>query len=114
MHTVTLVPRNEFQMSGLGYGHPEFGHAMWKGELNVAAERIALPVASPCSRQHVHVQSLCDATYRAPDGSIEHGIGILEQLAIGEHPTGLTGILDPFNPRRDPHGDGSSTVLPEV
>ena len=29
------------------------------------------------------------------DGSIEHGIGILEQLAIGPHPTGLTGILDP-------------------
>ena len=27
-----------------------------------------------------------------------HGIGILEQLAIGIHPTGLTGILDPYTP----------------
>jgi hypothetical protein len=44
------------------------------------------------------VQALCDATYRAPDGSSERGIGILEQLAIGVHPTGLTGIFDPFTP----------------
>jgi hypothetical protein len=96
LHTVTLVPRSEFQMSGLGYGHPEFGHGMWKGEAFVAAERIALPVATPCTRQHVHVQALCDATYLAPDGSVEYGTGILEQLAIGNHPTGLSGILDPY------------------
>ena len=50
----------------------------------------------PCTRQHVHVQAVCDATYVAPDGSTENGIGILEQLAIGSHPTGLSGILDPF------------------
>ena len=97
VHTVTLVPRREFQMSGLGYGHPEFGHGMWKGESVLAAERIPLPVTTPCTRQHVHVQAICDATYVAPDGSVEHGIGILEQLAIGPHPTGLTGILDPFD-----------------
>jgi hypothetical protein len=42
------------------------------------------------------VQSLCDATYLAPDGSVEHGTGILEQLAIGNHPSGLSGILDPY------------------
>jgi hypothetical protein len=97
VHTVTLLPRREFQMSGLGYGHPDFGHGMWKGESLVVAERIALPVETPCTRQHVHVQSLCDAIYVAPDGAVEIGIGILEQLAIGEHPTGLTGILDPFS-----------------
>ena len=98
LHTVALEPRFEFQMSGLGYGHPEFGHGMWKGESIVSAERITLPVATPCSRQHIHVQALCDATYVGPDGSTEHGIGILEQLAIGVHPTGLRGILDPFTP----------------
>ena len=32
VHTITLRPRYEFQMSGLGYGHPDFGHGMWKGE----------------------------------------------------------------------------------
>jgi hypothetical protein len=96
LHTVKLEPRFEFQMSGLGYGHPEFGHGMWKGESVVAAERMQLPVAEPCTRQYVHVQAVCDATYVAPDGSTETGIGILEQLAIGSHPSGLTGILDPF------------------
>jgi hypothetical protein len=100
VHTVTLEPRYEFQMCGLGYGHPEFGHGVWKGESIVAAERVALPVAAPCSRQHIHVQAVCDATYRAPDGSTEQGIGILEQLAIGNHPTGLTGIFDPFAEQR--------------
>jgi hypothetical protein len=98
VHTVQLQPRYEFHMSGLGYGHPDFSHGTWKGEAIVAAERMALPVATPCSRQHIHVQALCDATYIAPDGSIEHGMGILEQLAVGNHPTGLSGIFDPFAP----------------
>lgn len=107
IHTVSLVPRQEFQMCGIGYGHPEFGHGMWRGEAAVAAERIALPVDTPCSRQHVHVQALCDATYRSPDGSTERGIGILEQLAIGEHPTGLRGIFDPYDPQHAPVEDRS-------
>jgi hypothetical protein len=100
VHTITLRPRLEFQMSGLGYGHPEFGHGMWKAEAVVAAERFHVPVATPCTRQHIHVQALCDATYIAPDGSTEEGIGILEQLAIGNHPTGLRGIFDPFVEQR--------------
>ena len=30
------------------------------------------------------------------DGTVEQGIGILEQLAIGPHPSGLSGILDGY------------------
>jgi hypothetical protein len=103
VHTIRLEPRDEFQMSGLGYGHPEYGHGTWKGESMIAGERISLPVGTPCSRQHIHVQAVCDATYVAPDGSTEHGIGILEQLAIGIHPTGLHGIFDAFDPPRVQH-----------
>ena len=44
----------------------------------------------------MHVQALCDATLTMADGTVEHGQGILEQLAIGPHPTGLTGILDGY------------------
>ena len=51
--------------------------------------------------QNLHVQALCDATYVGPDGSTERGIGILEQLAIGVHPTGLVGIFDPYTPSAD-------------
>ncbi|MEN9646357.1 MAG: hypothetical protein RL238_3026 [Actinomycetota bacterium] len=94
--TVSMRPRYEFQMRGIGYGNPEFGHGYWKGESVTGGERLALPVADPLAREHVHVQALCDATLTLPDGSTEEGMGILEQLAIGPHPTGLVGILDGY------------------
>ncbi len=94
--TVRMRPRYEFQMKGIGYGHPEYGHGFWKGEAATAGERLELPVDNPLTREHVHVQALCDATVTLPDGTAEDGIGILEQLAIGPHPSGLTGILDPY------------------
>ena len=52
----------------------------------------------PLTRENIHVQALCDATITLPDGRVEHGLGILEQLALGPHPTGLTGILDGYRP----------------
>ena len=93
-HTIALTPLYEFQMLGLGYGHPEWGHGMWKGESAVGYERWPLPVAQPCDPRHIHIQALC----RAQLG--EHqGIGILEQLVIGPHePSGITGIIDPYRP----------------
>lgn len=96
VHTVTLQPRSEFHMGGLGYGHPRHGHGMWQGESATALERIAVPVDDPCARINVHVQALCDATYAGPNGETERGLGILEQLAVGAHPTGLSGVLDPY------------------
>lgn len=90
--SIELVPMYEFQMIGLGYGHPEWGHGFWKGESAVAGERWSLPVKNPCEPRHLHVQALCRATC---DGV--SGVGILEQLVIGPHdPSGLTGLLDPF------------------
>jgi len=85
-------------MRGIGYGHPEFGHGYWKGEAVTAGERLDLPVATPLTREHVHVQALCDAVVTLPDGRTERGMGILEQLAIGPHPSGLTGIIDGYAP----------------
>jgi hypothetical protein len=98
IHTVALEPFREFQMSGIGYGHPTFGHGTWHGESMVAGERIAVPVDDPCAPGNIHIQALSRARYTAPDGRTERGLGILEQLAIGPHPTGLTGILDPHAP----------------
>lgn len=97
VHTVRLAPRYEFHMRGIGYGHPEFGHGYWKGEAVTGGEQLQLPVDTPLAREHVHVQALCDATLTMADGSIEHGIGILEQLALGPHSSGLTGILDGYS-----------------
>jgi len=93
--TVRLEPQFEFMMRGIGYGHPEFGHGYWKGESVVGGEVLPLPVAEPCTREHVHVQALCRATVTLPNGDVEHGAGILEQLAIGDHVSGLTGVFDP-------------------
>ncbi len=87
---VTLEPLSHFQMLGLGYGHPDWGHGMWKGESEMAVERWSLPVNDPLSPTHLHVQTLCRATC---DGVA--GLGVLEQLVIGPHePSGLTGLLD--------------------
>ena len=89
---IELTPLYEFQMLGIGYGHPEWGHGMWKGELEVGYERWSLPVAQPCDPRHLHIQAIC----RARLGEHE-GIGILEQLVVGPHePSGLTGIIDPY------------------
>ena len=97
LHTVKLEPRFEFQMSGLGYGHPEFGHGMWKGESVVAAERIRTSRGRRRAPVSTFMCRRC-ATRRMwrPMDRRNNGMGILEQLAIGSHPTGLTGILDPF------------------
>ncbi|HRE01766.1 MAG TPA: hypothetical protein PLV68_10735, partial [Ilumatobacteraceae bacterium] len=97
--TVRLQPTYNFQMSGLGYGHPRWTHGAWLGEAVVGGERITLPITDPLTRESVHVQSLCQATCTAPDGTVSTGTGILEQLCIGPHPSGLTGILDPATPQ---------------
>lgn len=94
--TVRLTPQFEFYMRGIGYGHPEFTHGAWKGEAVTTGERLDVPVHQPLTRENIHVQALCTATITLPDGHQEHGQGILEQLAIGPHPTGLTGILDGY------------------
>jgi len=96
--TVRLEPMFEFHMRGIGYGNPEFGHGYWKGEHVVGGERLATPVDTPNAREHVHIQALCRATLTKADGSVEHGMGILEQLAFGDHATGLRGILDGYQP----------------
>lgn len=85
---VELEPVLDFQMLGLGYLHPEWGHGMWKGEEAVAGERWELSELDPLALHHLHVQSLCRARWGEREG-----MGILEQLVIGPHaPSGLTGL----------------------
>jgi hypothetical protein len=71
---------------------------VWKGELEVGGERWTLPAENPTAPDRLHVQSIVRATTTGGLGD-HHGIGILEQLAIGRHdPTGLTGIFDGWTP----------------
>ncbi len=88
---ISLEPLLTFQMLGLGYLHPEWGHGVWKGEAAVSGESWILADLDPMAPFHVHVQQLC----RAQMGE-RTGIGLLEQLVIGPHaPSGFTGLMDP-------------------
>jgi hypothetical protein len=85
-----LEPLVTFQMLGIGYLHPEWGHGLWKGEAAAGAERWKLADLNPLDPRHLHVQQLC----RARGGGRE-GVGVLEQLVIGRHgPSGFRSLFD--------------------
>ena len=101
--TITLQPRQgeprvlelepllTFQMRGLGYLDPEWGHGMWKGEDVTSGALWKLAELNPMEPWHLHVQQLC----RVRDGA-RTGYGSFEQLVIGAHaPSGFQSLLDP-------------------
>lgn len=93
-HTVTWTPQAIFQMKGIGYGHPEWTHGGWKGELAVASESFKPADLDPLAPSHLHVQAICAARHEG-GGLQSQGVGILEQLVIGPHaPSGFHSILD--------------------
>lgn len=88
--TITLDPILKFQMKGLGYGHPEWGQGLWKGELAVGSESFDPSQIDPLAPEHLHVQQVV----RASDGT-RTGIGVLEQICFGPYaPAGFTELLD--------------------
>jgi hypothetical protein len=88
--TVDLEPLYNFQMKGIGYGHPEWGHGMWKGEEALNFETYYLSKVNPLDPTMIHIQAIC----RASMGD-RTGIGVLEQAVVGEHrPYGFTGIFE--------------------
>ena len=90
--TIHLEPLLAFQMLGIGYFHPEFAHGLWKGETASLRDDLVLDDLDPVAVQHIHIQHLVRATW-----GDRVGIGVLEQLCIGEHPSGLTGLFDGFD-----------------
>jgi hypothetical protein len=89
-HVITLEPLLRFQMLGLGYVHPEWGHGVWKGEEALASESWKLDALDPLLPQHQHIQQVM----RARMGKRE-GVGVLEQLCFGAHATyGFKELLD--------------------
>jgi hypothetical protein len=89
---IELEPLFTFRMRGIGYSHPEWGHGSVHGPLAVGGEAIRLSDFDPRDPTTLHVQTLCRATMEG-----EEGIGVLEQIALGDHaPTGLHGVLDGY------------------
>ena len=92
---IELTPKWTFYMKGIGYGHPDWGHGHFKGELAVEYESFATADIADCVPPNLHIQAFVEARKTAPDGSVEIGSGILEQLIIGPHaPSGFKDLLD--------------------
>jgi hypothetical protein len=90
-----LEPRFNFYMSGIGYGHPEWGHGMYRGENALGYDIYELAKVNPLDPRFLHVQAFVKAQLSGSDS--EHdGAGVLEQLVIGPFaPAGFKDILDP-------------------
>jgi hypothetical protein len=88
---IDLEPLLCFQMKGLGYMHPEWGHGRWRGELEIGGESWRCDDLDPNAFENQHIQQVVRATC---DG--EEGIGVLEQIAFGPHARyGFKELLDP-------------------
>jgi len=88
--TISLEPILKFQMKGLGYGHPEWGQGMWKGELAIGGESFDPRQLDHLAPENIHVQQVV----RASDGE-RSGIGVLEQVCFGPYaPAGFKDALD--------------------
>lgn len=88
--TVELDPGTPFFMSGLGYGHPEWGHGHHRGELDVGYDIYDLSDCDPNDLLYRHVQVLSRARVRET-GDV--GQGVIEQLILGDYaPLDLTGF----------------------
>ena len=87
---ISLEPLLRFQMKGTGYGHPQWRHGGWKGELATGADHWRLDELDPLAPENLHIQQLV----RASSGQ-ETGIGLMEQLCIGPHaPSGFRKVND--------------------
>lgn len=90
LRTIALTPGLKFQMKGLGYGHPEWGQGMWKGELATGYERFDPRQLDPLARENLHTQQIVKAT----DGT-RQGIGVFEQIVVGPYaPAGFKEFFD--------------------
>jgi hypothetical protein len=88
--SITLEPQLTFRMSGVGYGHPTWGHGRWHDDLVVAGEALGVDEIDDTQFHHLHVQQVMKATW-----GDRVGLGVLEQIVVGPHRTrGLTGLND--------------------
>ncbi len=87
---IQIEPLLRFQMKGLGYLNPAYGHGTWRGERALASESWKTDAVDPLALENLHIQQVV----RARQGDRE-GVGVLEQLCIGPHaPSGFRELLD--------------------
>jgi hypothetical protein len=88
--TLALETALRFNMNGLGYAHPRWGHGVWQGELVVEGEHWKEGDLQAGNPFHQHLHNLVHARIGA-----KRGIGFLEQILLGPHARyGFTGLAD--------------------
>lgn len=94
---LTYEPALRFQMRGLGYHHPSWGHGKYVAPLAVQREDIAVSEADPADPTQMHLQTLCRVRAEQDGRPDEDGLGIFESLVFGRYtPYGFTGLVDGF------------------
>jgi len=89
-HRITVEPVLRFNMYGIGYVHPEWGHGIWKGDLAIAGESWRSADLDPLDFRYRHVQQVVKARW-----GDRQGVGVLEQIVFGPYDRyGFTGHMD--------------------
>jgi hypothetical protein len=88
---ITFEPLVKFQMRGIGYGHPKWGHGRLHGPLEVEREAIVTADADPNSPENWHIQAISKVTLSQVGQPDQEGVGVFEQLVAGPYkPYGLS------------------------
>jgi len=95
MLEVEYEPIVSFQMAGLGYFHPNWGHGCWKGSYAIDDETWKLDELDITKPHLFHVQQVCRVTLNGK----RKACGILEHAAYGPHaPSGFKDLHDLYQP----------------
>jgi len=90
LSTLELEPMLRFDMVGIGYQHPKWGHGVWQSECALGRDDWRLDEVAPLDPTHQHVHHLVRA--RMGDAV---GVGIFEQIIFGPHTQwGFQEVLD--------------------
>ena len=82
---VRFAPFLRFQMRGVGYIHPKWGHGHYKGERVVEREDFSLADVNRQALENLHVQLLSHLTLEEEGREPVEGIGVFEQVILGPY-----------------------------
>ena len=93
-YVLELDSLRRFDMVGIGYTSPEWGHGRWHGELATGSDHWRFADLDPLDPFHQHVHHIVRARIHDDAGTRE-GVGLFEQILYGPHSQyGFSELLD--------------------
>ena len=83
--SISFEPLSKFQMRGIGYIHPKWGHGRYQGDLVVEREDIDLESLDPNAIENLHIQAISRVTMSQDGRPDQVGMGVFEQLVLGPY-----------------------------